>query len=138
MTERDVESLKCLVVDDHQMMRKMVHDILISMGITNIEYAENGKNAYAKMNANLVSGQKQYDLVFLDMSMPEVDGYTVLKQCRQDTNYDKVALVMVTAETEKTQVIKSIKTGATSYIQKPFTEEEFKERLTGVINWLQA
>lgn len=138
MSERDVESLKCLIVDDHQMMRKMVNDILVSMGISNIEYAENGKNAYAKLNENLVSGKKQYDLVFLDISMPEVDGYTVLKQCRQDTNYDKVAMVMVTAETEKNQVIKSIKTGATSYIQKPFTEEEFKERLAGVINWLQA
>jgi two-component system chemotaxis response regulator CheY len=138
MKNKDITALKCLVVDDHQLMRQMVHDILISMGITNIEYAEDGKSAYAKINANLLSLQKQYDLVFLDMSMPEVDGYTVLQKCRQNTNYDKVAIVMVTAETEKSNLIKSIKTGATSYIQKPFTKEQFQERLVGVLNWLQA
>jgi len=131
-----IENIKCLVVDDHAMMRKVVKDFLITMKITNIAFAENGKMAYEKLHFNIAHTQSQFDIVFLDWNMPDVDGYSLLKQCRSDKNYDKVAFVMVTAEAEKEQVIKAIKTGVTSYIQKPFTESEFKSKMDKVLQWL--
>jgi two-component system chemotaxis response regulator CheY len=132
----EIEKIKCLVVDDHVMMRKILKDFLVSMNINNIAFADNGKMAYEKLHFNIAHTQPQFDIVFLDWNMPDVDGYSVLKQCRSDKNYDKVAFVMVTAEAEKEQVIKAIKTGVTSYIQKPFTENEFKGKMNKVLQWI--
>lgn len=136
MAEKKLEDLKCLLVEDHEVMRKITKNILMSMGVGRADHAENGKVAYEKIHFNLTHNQPQYDIVFLDWSLPEVDGLTVLRQCRKDSNFDKIAFVMLTAEREKSRVIMAIKTGATSYVQKPFTEKEFKEKVHFVLKWI--
>lgn len=137
MGEISIESLRCLVVDDHKLMRSIAKDHLVSLGVTNIDYAEDGKVAYEKLNANIENKQSQYNIVFLDWSMPEVDGYTILMKCRKDVRYDNVAFVMLTSETEKERVLMALKNGATAYIQKPFPEEEFKKKFMAAFKWLQ-
>lgn len=137
MPVKSIESFKCLVVDDHGLMRKITKDNLASVGITDVDVAENGKVAYEKIIASLVNDVPQYDIIFLDWSLPEVDGYTVLKQCRQDVRYDNVAIIMVTAETEKDRIIMALKAGATAYLQKPFTSDEFKDKFANILKWIE-
>jgi two-component system chemotaxis response regulator CheY len=137
MPDQQMESLKCLVVDDHGLMRKITKDNLTAMGIVNIDTAENGKVAYEKITSSLTTNPPLYDIMFLDWSLPEVDGYTLLKQCRQDPLYDNLAIIMVTAETEKDRIIMALKAGATAYIQKPFTSEEFKQKFMYVVKWIE-
>ena len=137
MINPNFAKLRCLIVDDHAMMRKMVKDFLEPMNITNLVHAENGKVAYEKMHLNVVTKQPQFNIVFLDLAMPEVDGYALLKQCRSDVNYDDVAFVIITAEGQKDQVMRAVKIGATSFLNKPFTEDEFNEKFMKVIRWLE-
>jgi CheY-like chemotaxis protein len=137
MINPNVPNLRCLIVDDHAMMRKIIKDFLTPMNITNIAIAENGKIAYEKLHLNVVTKQPQFNIVFMDLAMPEVDGYALLKQCRSDSKYDNVAFVVVTAENQQEQVMRAIKIGATSFLSKPFTENEFNEKFVKVIKWLE-
>ena len=132
-----VENLRCLIVDDSSTMRQIIKDILAPLKITSPVFAENGKVAYEKLQSNITNKRPQFHVVFLDWAMPEMDGYTLLKLCREDINYNNVAFIMVTAENEKALVMMAIKTGATSFIRKPFTANEFNEKLLKVVNWLE-
>lgn len=137
MVVRSPESLKCLIVDDHVVMRKIIKEMLSVVGVRHTEYAENGKEAYEKLYLNVSNNTTQFDILFLDWSMPEVDGYTVLKKCRGDKQFDRLAIVMITAEAEKNNVVMAIKTGATSFIQKPFAEKEFVMKFASVLKWIE-
>jgi len=138
MKNPNLHNLKCLIVDDHAVMRKLIKDFLLPLQITNLSYAENGKLAYEKMDANIKENKQQFHIVFLDLSMPAVDGYAMLKFCRDDKNYDNTAFVVVTGETSQDTIFKVLRAGATSFISKPFTEKDFHEKLTKVFQWLEV
>jgi two-component system, chemotaxis family, chemotaxis protein CheY len=137
MANKNLEKLKCLIVDDHALMRKLIKDFLAPLKITNLSYAENGRIAYEKLNASIKENGQRFNIVFLDLSMPEVDGHAMLKFCRNDRQYDNVAFVVVTGETSQEQIMKVVRAGATSFLSKPFTEKDFNSKLLNVINWLE-
>jgi two-component system chemotaxis response regulator CheY len=120
---------RILTVDDMATMRKIVKSLLNQLGYTNIDEAENGKEALVKLKQN------KYDLVLLDWNMPEMDGITLLQEIRKDPQLKNIPVIMVTAEAKKENVLLAIQSGANNYIVKPFTAETLKEKLEKV--WQQ-
>ncbi|OCA88226.1 DNA-binding response regulator [Bacillus sp. FJAT-27225] len=70
------------------------------------------------------------DLVLLDVMMPEMDGW---ETCREIRRVSDIPILMLTARTEKTDIVKGLKLGADDYIQKPFDEEELIARIEAVL-----
>jgi two-component system chemotaxis response regulator CheY len=120
---------RILTVDDMATMRKIIKSLLNQLGYTNIDEAENGKEALVKLKQN------KYDLVLLDWNMPEMDGITLLQEIRKDPQLKDIPVIMVTAEAKKENVLLAIQSGANNYIVKPFTAETLKEKLEKV--WQQ-
>lgn len=117
---------KFLVVDDMSTMRKIVRTILNQLGYTNIDEAENGREALSKLRSG------NYDFVLLDWNMPELDGFETLKQIRADDKLKHLPVMMVTAEAKKENVLAAVQAGANNYVVKPFTPETLKEKIEKV------
>ena len=115
-----MESLKILVVDDEARMRKLVKDFLTIKGFTVIE-AEDGEQA-----VDIFFKQKDISLIILDVMMPKMDGWEVLKTVRQ---YSQVPVIMLTAKTEDGDKITGLTLGADDYIAKPFNPLELVARV---------
>lgn len=115
--------IKILVVDDMSTMRRIIKTILNQLGYTNIDEAENGKQALAKLK------NEKYDFVITDWNMPEMDGLTLVKEIRSDPDLKNLPVLMVTAEAKKENVMEALKAGVSNYIVKPFTAEVLKEKM---------
>lgn len=69
------------------------------------------------------------DLALVDWNMPEMNGYDFVCEVRKDKTYDDLRMMMVTTETEMSQVVKALEAGANEYVMKPFTKEVILEKL---------
>ncbi len=114
--------MKVLLVDDSSTMRRIQRNVLEGIGIQEIQEAVDGQDAVSKLNFNP-------DLILLDWNMPNMDGHGFLKHVRSLDQFKTTKIIMVTSESEKSKIIEAIKTGANSYIIKPFTPEVLKEKL---------
>jgi len=123
--------MKILVVDDFSTMRRIVKNVLKQIGFENIEEAEDGAQALAKMKGG------GYGFVVTDWNMPNMDGLEFFKTARQEPALKDVPFLMVTAEAEKDKVIKAIQAGVNNYIVKPFTAEIFKEKMDRIFEKLE-
>jgi len=115
--------IKILVVDDMSTMRRIIKTILNQLGYANVDEAENGKQALAKLKS------EKYDFVITDWNMPEMDGLTLVKEIRNDPDLKNLPVLMVTAEAKKENVMEALKAGVNNYIVKPFTPEVLKEKM---------
>lgn len=115
--------MKALVVDDSAGMRAFLRMVLKGAGMEVAE-AKNGLEALSALN----SGPRA-DLALLDWNMPEMDGYELLLKIRSNAAFDSMRIVMVTTETEASQVTKALKHGADEYVMKPFTREVILDKL---------
>ena len=119
-----MEALKILVVDDESRMRKLVHDFLTKAGYIILE-AEDGAQALDVFWAN-----NDIALVILDVMMPKLDGYEVLKEIR---SYSKVSVVMLTARGEEHDELKGFELGVDEYISKPFSPKILVARVQALL-----
>src|SRR5947209_19651732 len=112
-----------LVVDDNSMNR-----IMLSRYITRLGYqatlVENGRQALDKLQ------NEPFDLVLLDVEMPEMDGYQVLEQLKADPRLRDIPVIMISAVEELESVVKCIELGAKDYLSKPFNPVLLRARLT--------
>lgn len=122
--------MKFLVVDDFSTMRRIVKNILKQLGYENIDEAEDGAQAYSKLQNG------QYDFVISDWNMPNMDGLELLKKIRSDEKLKAMPVLMVTAEAEKDKVITAIQAGVSNYVVKPFTAEVLKEKMDRIFDKL--
>lgn len=104
--------IKVLIADDEYRIRKLVSDFLKKEGFLICE-AEDGKKAL-----EIFEKEKEFDLIILDVMMPELDGWMVCKEIRQKS---KVPIIMLTARDEETDEIFGLGIGADEYITKPFS-----------------
>ena len=119
-----MEALKILVVDDESRMRKLVHDFLAKAGYIILE-AEDGARALDVFWAN-----NDIALVILDVMMPKLNGYEVLKEIR---SYSKVPVVMLTARGEEHDELKGFELGVDEYISKPFSPKILVARVQALL-----
>lgn len=89
------KDLKFLVVDDFSTMRRIVRNLLKELGFTNVEEAEDGADALAKLRNSAI------DFVITDWNMPNMDGLELLKNIRSDAGFAATPVLMVTAEAKK-------------------------------------
>jgi two-component system chemotaxis response regulator CheY len=115
--------MKALVVDDSRSMRAIVSKQLRELGFT-VEEAQNGQEALARLHAD-----GSTDLVLLDWNMPGMDGCEVLSLIRSEPRYKNVRVMMVTTESEMSQVAVALEAGANEYLMKPFDRESLLEKL---------
>jgi two-component system chemotaxis response regulator CheY len=124
--------MKILVVDDFSTMRRIVKNLLKQLGFENIEEAEDGEQALAKLRAS------RYQFVVSDWNMPNMTGIELLKSVRSDPELKALPFLMVTAEADKEKVVEAIKSGVNNYIIKPFTAEILKEKMDKIFEKLAA
>ncbi|MCC6932894.1 MAG: chemotaxis response regulator CheY [Deltaproteobacteria bacterium] len=115
--------MKILVVDDFSTMRRIVKNILHQLGFQNIEEAEDGKIALNRLK------QGGVEFVISDWNMPNMMGIDLLRQVRSDEGLKALPFLMVTAESQKENVIEAVQAGVSNYIVKPFTAETLEQKL---------
>jgi adenylate cyclase len=111
-----------LVVDDNKMNRLLLARGLEQQG-HRVSFAENGRQALQMLHGGC------FDLVLLDVLMPEMDGYQVLSELTADTELKNVPVVMVSAVGELDSVVKCIELGAEDYLSKPINPVLLKARI---------
>ena len=118
--------IKILIVDDFATMRRIIKNILKQLGFNNIDEADDGVSALAKIQAS------KFDLIVTDWNMPNMSGLDLLKAIRANENTKAVPVLMVTAEAMKDNIVEAVKSGVTNYVVKPFTAEVMKEKLDAI------
>jgi DNA-binding response OmpR family regulator len=115
-----------LVVDDEARMRKLIKDFLSSKGYSILE-AEDGEKALEVFEQN----QEQISLILLDVMMPKLDGWSVLRQIRQENK--KVPIIMLTARGEEQDELFGFELGVDEYIAKPFSPKILVARVEAIL-----
>jgi two-component system chemotaxis response regulator CheY len=116
-------NLKFLVVDDFATMRRIIRNLLKELGFSNVDEAEDGVNALAKLRS------ERFDFVVSDWNMPNMTGIDLLRNIRADDQLKSLPVLMVTAEAKKENIIAAAQAGASGYVVKPFTAATLDEKL---------
>lgn len=124
------KSIKILVVDDFPTMRRIVRNLLKELGFENVDEAEDGMVALAKLRAST------FDFVVSDWNMPNLDGLAMLQQIRADPALKSLPVLMVTAEAKKENIVAAAQAGANGYVVKPFTAATLEEKLNKIFEKL--
>ena len=119
-----------LVVDDESRMRKLIKDFLMQKGF-NILEAEDGEKALEVYEAE----KSKISLILLDVMMPKLDGWSVLRQIRQES---KVPIIMLTARGEEQDELFGFELGVDEYISKPFSPKILVARVEAILKRLQG
>jgi two-component system chemotaxis response regulator CheY len=124
--------LKMLIAEDEFLSRKLVGHYLEKYGKSDI--AVNGQEAMVAIQTSYNEGNP-YDVVFLDIMMPEKDGLTVLKELREFeaglkiNPSDGIKVIMTTALGDAKSVMQAFRSQCEAYITKPYTEDAFTVQL---------
>ena len=117
---------KCiLIVDDESRMRKLIKDFLAVKGFSMLE-AEDGEKALQVYEEN----SQKIDLILLDVMMPKLDGWSVLRKIRQESN---LPVIMLTARGEEQDELFGFELGVDEYISKPFSPKILVARVEAII-----
>jgi two-component system chemotaxis response regulator CheY len=122
-------SLDVLIVDDSAAIRKILHRVLMQAEVPlgKVLEANDGMEAIEKLKTEKVG------LILSDINMPNMDGIELLGRLKADASFKSVPILMVTTEGSQAKVLQALELGANGYVRKPFTAEQIKEKLTGII-----
>ena len=112
-----------LIVDDNEDNRYTLIQRLKRQGYANVTTAVNGREALDRLHA------QPFDLVLLDVTMPEMNGYEVLEHVRADSRLRHVPVIMISAVDQIESVVRCIELGAEDYLPKPFNPTLLKARV---------
>ena len=118
--------MKILVVDDFSAMRRILKNVIGQIGLTNIIEADDGTTALDVLKDNKV------DLIVSDWTMPKMSGLDLLKTVRSNESTKDTPFLMVTASSQKDDVLEAVQAGVSNYIVKPFTADTVKEKLARI------
>lgn len=121
--------MNVLIVDDSAAIRKILHRVLgqAKVAITEVFEASDGLEALAAMRKHNMG------LVLSDINMPNMDGLQLLSQVRAVEQWRSIPFVMITTEGSHAKVLEAVQLGASGYVRKPFTPDQIKEKLVGLI-----
>lgn len=116
---------RILVVDDNAINRRLLTRVLHDQGYASAA-AEDGRQALALLRDPLAG---PFDVVLLDIVMPEMDGYETLRRIKRDDALRHIPVIMISAVEEMDSVIRCIEMGATDYLPKPFNVALLQARI---------
>ena len=125
-----MNDITILVVDDESRMRKIIRDFLVKSGY-NIMEAGDGEEALQLFEKN----ENKIQLILLDVMMPKLDGWSVLRQIRQKS---KVPIIMLTARGEEQDELFGFELGVDEYIAKPFSPKILVARVEAILRRTQG
>jgi len=117
-----MEGASIIIVDDNPSNLQMLGKTLRTENY-HVEFAIDGKTALEWIN------NREFDLILLDIMMPEMDGFEVCSIIRSETKYNNTPIIFLTAETGKESVLKGFEIGAQDFITKPFDSRELLARV---------
>jgi two-component system chemotaxis response regulator CheY len=121
--------LDVLIVDDSAAIRKILNRVLVQAEVPlgKVHEASDGHEALERLKTDKVG------LILSDINMPNMDGIEFLTRLKADESLKMVPVLMVTTEGSQAKVMQALALGAAGYVKKPFTADQIKEKLTGLI-----
>ena len=114
--------MEALVIDDSRAMRTILSRLLMDLQFSVVEAADG-----AEALQMLEDGARP-DVALVDWNMPVMDGLTFVKRCRANQDYRDLLLMMVTTESEQSQIARALAAGAHEYVIKPFSEGDIAKK----------
>ena len=115
--------MRALVIDDSRSIRRIICKLMQELGYETLEAAD-GLEGLAQLNTH-----GMMDVVLVDWNMPEMNGIEFIRAVRKRTEYQDMPLVMVTTETEMSNISQAFMAGVNEYIMKPFDKNMVFEKL---------
>jgi len=118
-----------MVVDDSAAIRKILQRVLrqTGMAIRSIHEAGDGQEALELLKTQPIN------LVLTDINMPKMDGIQLLAAMKAAPEWHHIPVVMITTEGGESKVSEAVRLGAAGYVRKPFTADQIKEKLAGIL-----
>jgi two-component system chemotaxis response regulator CheY len=122
-------SVDVMIVDDSAAIRKILKRMLDQAGGTlgKVVEAGDGVEALEKLK------QQPIHLILSDINMPNMDGIQLLTELKSRAESKHIPVIMITTEGGEAKVMEAVQLGASGYIKKPFTAEQIKEKLAGLM-----
>ena len=122
-------ALDVMIVDDSAAIRKILERVLrhADLHLGEVIEAGDGREALDKLQSRNVG------LILSDINMPNMDGIEFLQRVKANDSWKNVPMIMVTTEGSQDKVLQAIQLGASGYIRKPFTADQIKEKLIGIV-----
>jgi len=115
--------VRALVVDDSRAIRSIIGKTVRELGFEVLE-AGHGGEALERLKIH-----GMVELALVDWNMPEMNGFDFLLAVRANPSWKDMIIVMVTTETEMSQMQRALEAGANEYVMKPFTKDVLREKL---------
>ena len=123
----DPYKAKILVVDDEAPNIKLLEELFKMSGYSNVSSTQESADVLELYK------QHQFDLILMDLNMPGLDGYDVLKQLKTYTNNNLPAVLMITAQHIESYLQKALDEGARDYVTKPFNFDDLLSRVYKIL-----
>ena len=124
------EPLELLIVDDSAAIRKILQRVLqqTDLPIAAVFEAGDGQQALDLLRLHHVN------LVLSDINMPNMDGIELLRALRASAEWQHLPVILITTEGSPAKVAQAVELGATSYIRKPFTSDQLRDKLSALLS----
>jgi len=131
--ESSKPQIKALVVDDSTTVRRLMELTLSPAGVE-LEFTDNGEDAVVLVKNG------QYDIIFLDIMLPGIDGYRVCRSIKADKRTKDTPIVMLTSKDSAIDKVKGIMAGANVYLTKPLERSQLMQAIDKClpIKWAQS
>jgi two-component system chemotaxis response regulator CheY len=118
-----------LIVDDSAAIRKILQRVLrqAEIPIRNVLEAGDGAQALEVLRSQSVG------LILSDINMPNMDGLQLLSHLKASPEWRQVPVIMITTEGGQAKVVEAVQLGAAGYVRKPFTADQIKDKLAGIL-----
>ena len=123
-----------LLTEDDDAAANLIQMNLKRHGASNILWKKNGKEAWDYLNTSFVEGVKEV-IILLDIKMPVMDGFQLLKQVKENNRFKNIPVVMLTTTDNPEEVEKCYSLGCNFYIKKPVEYRELTEKLKAFLNF---
>lgn len=127
----DASALRLLVVDDSELMRKVIRDVLSRLGLERVDEAIDGVDALRLCRST------RYDVVVTDLSMPRLNGIDLLRAIRVMPGREHTAVLLASCFLSKRDIREARSAGVDGFLPKPFIDGPLTEQVTAVLDRLR-
>ena len=120
-----------IIIDDSDLVRKQIKSVCMEGGYKNLSEAKNGQEGLNLAKLQIARGE-QIAMMLVDMNMPGLNGIETIREIKKDPELRHIPIIMVTTESENSNVVLAIESGASEYIVKPIDEALLLEKVNKI------